>query len=293
MDLTLFALTRSVDTIIGDLWSRHKASRIAKLKWTSLEAMISRITDPFVFAVSSGIVMWAWFYYPDSLPRAYNRWIRGVAQVDQRLVEVLRRARKGDFVYGRNTGQAPLLQSMCEEHKWPLLWGDPAKTVPIPCELVHGGLGPSCHRHAAIRFSRAFRMTLMTSLPLQLLLQLVVKTKKSSWQAFNRALREALRSAAFLGAFIGLFNYGVCLSRTCLGPKIFPPDKITPMMWDQGLCVRTGCALCGWSILIEDAKRRQEAAFFVAPKAVATILPRRYDKKVRFFDFRSQNLQMN
>lgn len=279
LDLTLFALTRSIETIIGDLWSRHKTSRRAKAKWTSLETMISRFADSFVFALSSGMIMWAWFYFPDNLPRAYNRWIRGVAQVDRRLVEVLRRARKGDFVYGRDTGQAPLLQSMCKEYNWPLTWGDPAQTVPIPCELVHSGFGPSCHWHAAMRFLGAFKIALATSLPLQILM----KARKLSWMAFERALKDALRSAAFLGSFVGLFYYGVCLSRTCLGPKLLRPDKITPMMWDQGLCIRAGCMLCGWSILIEAAKRRQEIASFVAPKALATILSRRYDKMVSFF----------
>lgn len=278
IDLTSFALTRSVETIVGDLWSRHKTSRIAKAKWTSFEAMISRFTDSFVFATSSGLIMWAWFYFPESLPRAYNRWIKGVAQVDHRLIEVLRRARRGEFLYGRDTGQAPLLQSMCKEYNWPLVWGDPSQTVPIPCELVHSGLGPSCNWHAAKRFFRAFKLALVTSLPLQLLL----KARKFSWRAFELALREASRSAAFLGTFVGLFYYGVCLARTCLGPKIFKSDIITPMMWDQGLCVRAGCVLCGWSILIEAAKRRQEMASFVAPKAVATFLPRRYDKKVNY-----------
>jgi hypothetical protein len=39
--------------------------------------------------------------------------------------------------------------------------------------------------------------------------------------------------------------------------------------------------MCGWSILIEKARRRQEIAFFVAPRAAATLLPRRYEEKVR------------
>jgi hypothetical protein len=40
--------------------------------------------------------------------------------------------------------------------------------------------------------------------------------------------------------------------------------------------------LCGWSILVENAKKRQEVAFFVAPRAAAVLLPRRYDIKVHF-----------
>lgn len=40
------------------------------------------------------------------------------------------------------------------------------------------------------------------------------------------------------------------------------------------------CAACGWSILIETAKRQAEIAFFVAPRAIAGLLPRTYDRKV-------------
>lgn len=38
--------------------------------------------------------------------------------------------------------------------------------------------------------------------------------------------------------------------------------------------------MCGWSILVEAEKRRQEIALFVAPRAAATLLPRRYEQKV-------------
>ena len=277
MDLTLFAVVRSIETIIGNIWSRHQSSRAAHGRWTQLEQFISRYVDASVFAASSGMIMWAWIYYPYKLPRAYDKWIKGAAQVDRRLIEVLRQARRGEFVYGRKAEGVLILESMCREFQWPLEWGDPSKTIPIPCEVVHTGLGPSCHWHAAVRFLRTFRFALATYLPLQLL----IKMRSPSWKAFWRALKEALRSSAFLGAFVGLFWYGVCLSRTQLGPRILSSKRVTPMMWDGGLCIRAGCVLCGWSILIEAAKRRQEVAFFVAPKAAATLLPRSYDRKVR------------
>ncbi|MCJ1227180.1 hypothetical protein MMC12_003835 [Toensbergia leucococca] len=276
MDLTLFALVRALESVVFNIWTRHRTSRIARKRWTIVEVTISRLADAGIFAFSAGVVMWAWFYIPDRLPRAYNRWIRDAAQVDQRLVEALRRARWGDFVYGYDTGQAPLLESMCTEYGWPLIWGNPAKTIPIPCEMVHMGTGPSCHWHAAIRFARTLKFALATNLPLQLL----VKGWNPSYKAFRQAVIDALRSSAFLGAFAGAFYYSVCLSRTTVGPRIFSTDRITPLMWDSGLCVGTGCAMCGWSILIESEKRRQEIAFFVAPRALATIFPRRYEKKV-------------
>lgn len=278
LDLTLFVVSRSVETFIGYLWVRWKTSRIASAKWTSTEAMVSYMADPFVFATGSGVVMWSWFYYPDRLPRAYSRWIGGVAQVDPRLVEVLRQARMGEFIYGHETRHGTLLESFCRDLNLPVAWGNPKLTIPIPCEVVHSGLGPSCHWHGGVRFVRAFKFAFATYFPIQLLL----KAKKPSWRAFRQALQAALRSSVFLGAFVGLFYYGVCLARTLLGPKLLKSRGITPLVWDQGLCIRTGCMLCGTSVLIEAAKRRQEMAFFVAPKAMATFFPRRYSSKASF-----------
>ncbi len=278
MDLTLFTVTRALETVVADIWSRHKIFRISNKKWTSTEAGISNLADAGVFAISAGTIMWAWIYLPDRLPRAYNKWIQEAAQVDHRLIEVLRKARRGEFVYGRDTGVAPILQSMCKDHGWPLSWGDPAVTIPLPCEMVHMGTGRSCHYHAASRFARAFKFALATYLPLQILVK--ARGGKISVEALKKACKEAFRSSTFLGAFVSLFYYGVCLARTQLGPKLFSPNTISPMMWDQGLCIRAGCALCGFSILIEAERKRQEVAMFVAPRAAATLLPRVYEKQV-------------
>lgn len=275
IDLTLFAVMRSLESIVGQLWNRHKLYRVSRGKWSKLEVLISRFTDASVFAISSGMIMWAWIYYPSTLPRAYDKWIGGVAEVDQRLIDLLREFRAANDVYGPDAHTNNILKGMCTDYRCPSEWADLSKTIPAPCELVHSGIGPSCSWHAIVRFSRAFKIAVITYLPLQLLL----KIRNPSRKALLRAFREAFRSSAFLGAFVSLFWTGVCLARTRLGPKIFSP-RITPSMWDQGLCIRAGCLLCGWSILIEASKRRQEVAFFVAPKAAATLLPRRYDMKV-------------
>ena len=276
MDLTLFAVSRAAETLVHDFWTRHRKSRQHKGKWTVLERIISRYADSWLFATSAGTVMWAWFYLPSRLPKAYNAWIKSAAEVDYRFLEVLRRARCGEFIYGKDTGQAPILQSMCKDYNWPLIWGDPSTTVPLPCEMVHMGSGPSCHWHAVVRFLKAFRFALAMYLPLQILLRM----RHPSSSQLQRACREAARSSAFLGTFVSLFYYGVCLSRTQLGPRLVSKQTVTPMMWDSGLCVRAGCLLCGWSILVEAEKRRQELAMFVVPRAAATLFPRRYNKKV-------------
>ncbi|UZP42299.1 hypothetical protein NXS19_010115 [Fusarium pseudograminearum] len=280
MDLTLFAVTRALDVVVGDVWARHKARRLASNKWTKTERFVSRFVDPLVFASSSGLVMWAWFYHPKRLPRSYNKWITSAASVDLRLIEALRRCHTGEFQYGKETGQAHLLQGMCVDYEWPLAWGDPAVVVPIPCQMVHMSSGPSCEYHAISRFFRAWKWSMATYLPLTLALAL----RNPSRKALRRAIVSSCRSSSFLATFITLFYYGVCLSRTRIGPRLPGGTTIERRQhMDSGICVGTGCFLCGWSILIETEGRRKDIALFVAPRALATILPRRYslDKEWR------------
>ncbi|KMU72550.1 hypothetical protein CISG_09537 [Coccidioides immitis RMSCC 3703] len=209
------------------------------------------------------------------LPFSYGRWISEVAQIDPRLIEALRSARRGDWTYGKPKGSQDVLEPMCEDYGWPRVWGDPSQTVPIPCEVVHMGCGPNCEVHAIWRFAKSFRFALMTDLPIQLLL----RSRSPSLQGYFGAVKASLRSSTFLGLFVSIFYYSVCLARTRLGPKIFSYEKVTPMMWDSGLCVASGCMMCGWSVFVESAKKRQEISLFVAPRAIATLLPRRYDRK--------------
>ncbi len=272
LDLSLFAATRALDVIIGELWAQRRAGRLAANKWTTLEAVISRCTDPTLFALSSGLVMWTWIYNSTRLPRAYNKWIGAAAAVDRRLTEALRRVRSGELIYGEDTGQAPLLSEMCADYKWPLAWGDPAQSMPFPCEIVHMGCGPSCEKHAVTRFARSFRWAMATYLPLNLLLVI----RRPSARSVLRAILSAARSSAFLGAFIALFYYGVCLARSRVGPRVLGRHPAACQTMDGGLCIGTGCVLCGWSIFLENAGRRKDMALFVAPRALATLLPRRY-----------------
>ncbi|KAL2155351.1 hypothetical protein VTH82DRAFT_92 [Thermothelomyces myriococcoides] len=290
LDLTFFAVTRALDVIVGELWRRRKIRRQATGQWTRLEAAISRLADPALFALSSGLIMWTWFYRPSRLPRAYNKWIASAAAVDGRLITALQRCRDGALVYGRETGQAPLLGSMCADYGWPAAWGDPVRSVPFPCEMVHMGCGPSCEYHALSRFVRSFRWAMTTYLPLTLLLAArnggssrSSKNKNQAIRALRRALLSASRSSAFLATFIALFYYGVCLARTRIGPHVLGRDAAACQRIDGGICVGAGCVLCGWSILLESPARRKDVFLFVAPRAMAALFPRRYplDKQWR------------
>jgi len=40
--------------------------------------------------------------------------------------------------------------------------------------------------------------------------------------------------------------------------------------------------MCGWSVMLENAGRQKELGMFVAPRALATLLPRRYELKYQW-----------
>jgi hypothetical protein len=276
IDFTLFAAVRAFDVLVIAAWVRSRSNRWHPEKRVPhLANFAQHIADPWIFASSAAVIMFAWFYSPQRLPRAYNRWISTAADIDPRLIQALRLCRQGDFVYGQDTGQAPLLTSLCNELGLPSEWGDPAKTIPIPCELYHCGAGKSCEIHATKRFLNAWKFSIGLYLPLQLL----TKLRRPSTKAYAAAVLDASRSSSFLAAFVTLFYYSVCLARTRLGPKLASSRLVTPQMWDSGLCVLAGCTACGWSIMLEKVSRRQEIAFFVAPRALSTLMPRVYDKR--------------
>ncbi|KIW22209.1 uncharacterized protein PV07_12120 [Cladophialophora immunda] len=278
IDFTAFAFCRALDVMVISLWTRTRTrSWHAEQRNPRLSNFIRKIADPSVFAGSAAIIMWSWFYSPERLPRSYNHWISKAADIDPRLIQALRLARQGNFVYGEDTGQAPLLIGLCRDLNLPEELADPSKTIPIPCELYHCGTGKSCEIHALSRFWRSWKFAMGIYLPLQLLTILRTPRLRSLLKAFP----AAARSSSFLAGFVASFYYAVCLARTRLGPKIFSRKTVTPQMWDSGLCVLAGCLACGWSVLLEKPSRRQEIAFFVAPRALATILPRVYDQRYR------------
>jgi hypothetical protein len=237
-----------------------------------ISILVSTLADPAVFASSSALIMWAWIYSPDRLPRSYNKWIKTAAMVDHRLLLALQRMRFGEIKYGLETGQAPLLQSMCTELHLPLSYGDPVQSIPYPCEIVHMGSGKNCEYHALSRLIRGFTWAFSTYLPLNLILALRNPNKK----ALLHALKSSIRSSAFLGSFIAFFYYGICLARSRIGPRILGTSTVACQKIDSGICIAGGCALCGWSVLLENAGRRKELGLFVVPRALATLFPRRY-----------------
>lgn len=273
IDMTLFAASKAADVIIGELWHRRRVRRTNAGTLTRVERFIGAATDPALFALSSGIIMYVWVYTPEKLPPAYVKQIHNMANADNRLLIILRKIKSGEFIYGKDTGVAHILQSYCADLGLPLHWGDPAQNTTIPCELVHAGRTKHCEIHALREFWKA---TTRTAFPIYLTLNLLrfLKPRLPQPRALFKALLAAARSASFLGAFVGLFWYGVCLTRTRLGPY-FTENQIEL----DKLCIRVGCLFCGWSVLVETAARRAEFMFFVLPRALAAVAPRKYDPK--------------
>lgn len=67
--LTLFTVSRALDVLIYSLWSQRKARRVQSGQWSRIESGLGQIWDSLVFCASAGAVMFAWFYFPERLPR--------------------------------------------------------------------------------------------------------------------------------------------------------------------------------------------------------------------------------
>jgi hypothetical protein len=153
LDLTLFAFVRSVDTAVRLLPKKTSVAAQVRIECPArhpvthlrgytpcLARVVSKFAIPQLFSLSAATIMWAWFYAPERLPRSYLRWISRAAELDERLLEALRLARQGKWIYARETGQRGVLGKLCHDCGLDQSLGDPAKTVPIPCIVVHQGM---------------------------------------------------------------------------------------------------------------------------------------------------------
>ncbi|KAJ3474075.1 hypothetical protein NLG97_g10003 [Lecanicillium saksenae] len=275
IDVTLLTVSRALDVLVGEIWARHQTSRKARGKWTKAESLISYMADPAIFAVSCGLIMWSWFFYPERLPPQYNKWITSASQGDSRIIHMLRRLHDGSIVYGEqaHSSDAALAAEVCKDYRLPEDYGNPAKTWPFPCVMFHAGHGTTCEERAIRRFVKSWKNSMYTYLPLALAFRL---RRRLSKKAVLGSFFSASRSSAFLATYITLSYYGVCLGRKRIGPLIAGRDIAAYQLLDSGVGVGAACALCGWSILVETQARRKDMALFVAPKALGTLITRRY-----------------
>ena len=98
LDLTLFVLVRGVDTLARLVYERAPPARG---RAAPVLRFVADHCETLVFWAASSKIMHAWFYAPELLPPSYSKWILQLARMDPRLLQLLRYARAGRFVYGK------------------------------------------------------------------------------------------------------------------------------------------------------------------------------------------------
>ncbi|KAJ7071025.1 integral membrane protein [Mycena amicta] len=314
LDLTLLLLVRALDAGVqsfvshrsGTTRNHQPISTQNILPASAKRAAMRMQIDSLVFWACSARIMWCFFYEPERLPRSYVKWINALAGVDPRLLEALRGIRARQWSYTKGVSHKPdLLTSYARDLGYPAAWGDPALLPAsggsradeawkllgltnrsgvggLPCQLVHAqvgsslGLEHSCTANASLRGLKAFFEAIAIYLPVQFLPILLSRPRALlDPQRILQSLFGAVRSATFLSGFLSSFWFTVCLTRTLVGPRLFP--SISHDFWDSELgCVLAGCLVCGSSIWIENGRRRGEMALYVLPRAVRTCLPRKW-----------------
>jgi hypothetical protein len=68
LDLTLFAVVRALDVVVGELWARRRDRRVKSGTFTRMESAIGSMADPALFAASAAMIMFSWIYEPEKLP---------------------------------------------------------------------------------------------------------------------------------------------------------------------------------------------------------------------------------
>ncbi|ORY73454.1 hypothetical protein BCR35DRAFT_354136 [Leucosporidium creatinivorum] len=269
LDLSLFIFVRATDVFVRGL---YEATAITSGRRGALLAFLASHADTLVFWASCWRIMWCWFYLPDRLPPTYNKWILKLARMDPRLLRLLQYARNNEYVYGQRPSREVAI--MCEEIASGVgreaSFVNPQYLKRLDCSVVHGKVGRgTCEANAVKRFIAAFRDCLLIYLPVHLVPQLLFNLKglsKSPSASIIHILLAASRSSAFLATFVASIYASVCLVRTRIPLLLLP--NINPQIWDSGLCTGLGCFLCGFSVLIENKRRRREMALYVAPRAL-------------------------
>ncbi|KAF9456193.1 hypothetical protein BDZ94DRAFT_1204828 [Collybia nuda] len=325
LDLTILLLVRAMDSLLQALIraatkpspkhdgkSRRKSTSIVTNKYINdkvkqtwdrqIKTRASQI-DALIFWGCSARIMWCFFYDPGRLPRSYVKWIATLANLDDRVIQVLNLIKEGQWSYTKGSPlHSEVLSNFAEELGHNALWGDPSALPAyggatanaawkvlgvnnrpgvggLPCELVHGtvgstfGLQGSCTVNSSLRAVKAFFEAVAIYLPAHFLPMLLTRPGAILQPHHTLStLFGALRSATFLTTFVTSYWYTVCLTRTLVFARIFP--FISHDFWDGPFgCILAGCMVCGSSIWIENGRRRGEMALYVLPRAIRACLP--------------------
>ena len=120
------------------------------------------------FVSSCTVLMYAWFFHPSALNRDYRSWISRMADMDVRLLGLLRGFKAGTLTYGVPSRG---MDAYCAEHGIDPALGDVGSGF-ISCErVVHPGIG--CATNAGRRAAKGFLAALMLYVPVHVVSQAV------------------------------------------------------------------------------------------------------------------------
>lgn len=89
---------RAADTLARFAYERTASYAGRK---ATLRRLLAENGDTALFCVSSYQIMRCWFNKPHLLPSAYSNWILRLARMDPNVLQLLRYAWEGRFVYGQ------------------------------------------------------------------------------------------------------------------------------------------------------------------------------------------------
>ncbi|SCV68785.1 BQ2448_906 [Microbotryum intermedium] len=274
LDLTLFLFVRAADTLVRSAYEKTGLTTRPD-RFGHASRFVATHADTLLFWASCWRIMWCFFYLPHRLPKAYNLWILRLARLDVRLLRLLQYARKGEYVYGKPS--SPEVLEMCKGIAT-YSGTSAARVIPenikrLDCIIVHGKVGKgTCEVNAIKRWLVAFADCFKIYLPVHLVPSLLFgfgALARQPLASVIHILLAASRSSAFLATFVASIYASVCFMRTRV-PMIFP--FVSQQAMDGGWCIGLGCFLCGFSVLIENKRRRREMALYCAPRALYTVL---------------------
>ncbi|KAG0148101.1 hypothetical protein CROQUDRAFT_655227 [Cronartium quercuum f. sp. fusiforme G11] len=270
LDLTLFFTVRALDTIIQSIYASYSSPYLALLK---------KCSDILLFQLSCWRIMWCWFYKPQRLPPTYVKWITALAEMDYRLLRLIRVGRAGKYVYGMKPPSeeiSKISRAIAADMGLDARLGDPELISKLSCGIVHGKLGASesCLVNSGRRWVQAWRRAMCLYLPVFTVPTILFNRQKWLTSPVHTLLNILLGSscsAAFLSSFVALTWSGVCIGRSDTLRSLLNKlhrRPITSTTLDFYVAPHLGSFLAGLSIVIENKKRRGEMALYVAMRAL-------------------------
>jgi hypothetical protein len=210
-----------------------------------------------LFVCSAFQIVYSWMYNSSVLPKSLRKWISRIADIDEDLLLMLGYFKEGLVEYGKSTGYENTLKEYCQRNNIDPSLADVSKSALISCsQVIHPP--HNCFLNVVNKFRKGFITSFGLYLPFYLFSGLI-SSKSYSWSyLLNYAMKSTLTSSIFLSTFVSSIWSTICICR-----NKFMNENIGPLL---------GCVICGWTIFIENQKRRHDLTLYCLPRALHCFL---------------------